>query len=126
MILKDKEIIKVFNHAYNYFVDYKDITINTVNIIIGDFIKLKVNLNYYHVDTLVTIIAKVEVIDDYLIVTTKGIIKYGFINLDFNKMIKEYLKDKDYFKVEDDKIYIRNEYIKSLQYGNNQIELELK
>lgn len=126
MILKDKELIKIFNHLYNRYINYKDITIHTVNLIIGDFIKVKVHLNYYKVDTYINVIAKAEVNDEYIIIDTKGIIKSGFINLDFNKMVHQYLKDKEYFKIEDDRIYIKNEYLRTLKYGNNEIEITLK
>lgn len=126
MILKDKELIKIFNHLYNRYIDYKDINVQSVNLIIGDLIKIKVYLSYYNVDTYVDVIAKVELTNDYIIINTKGIIKYGFISLDFNKIASEYLKDKEYFKLEDDKVYIKNEYLKTLVYGNSQIEITLK
>lgn len=126
MILKDKELIKIFNHLYNRYIDYKDINVQSVNLIIGEFIKIKVYLSYYKVDTYIDVLAKVEVTDDYIIINTKGIIKYGFMNLDFYKMISEYLKDKEYFKVDDGKIYVKNEYLKTLTYGNNEIEITLK
>lgn len=126
MILKDKEIVKIFNHLYDRYVDYKDININTVNFIIGDFIKVRINLNYYHVDTDINVIAKVAITEDNIIVTTKGIIKYGFVNLDFNKMAREYLKDKEYISMKEDTIYIKNDYIRSIQYGNGKVQIELK
>lgn len=126
MILKDKEIVKIFNHLYERYIDYKDININTVNFIIGDFIKVRINVNYYHVDTDINVIAKVNVTEENICITTKGIIKYGFVNLDFNKMAREYLKDKEYISMKEDTIYIKNEYIRSIQYGNSKVQIELK
>lgn len=129
MIIKDKELVIIMKHLYDQYFDFKDIKINDIDIVIDKFIKIKANLNYCNVDTNVDAVVRVRLIDDNIVINTKGIIKYGFINLDFNKVIKEYLKDEKYIKiiqVKDDDILVKNNYLGSLVCNNGLLEIILK
>ncbi|MFV0394706.1 MAG: hypothetical protein ACK5LC_09965 [Coprobacillaceae bacterium] len=125
MIIKDKEIVKILQYACNEFFDFKDILISDMNVEVGDHITAIGRVSYYGVETKVKVVAKIECQPTKIIIYTKGVIKYGIINLDFNKLMKEYLKDNDYLHVSENGLMIKNDYIKTITYGDGQIEIEL-
>jgi hypothetical protein len=126
MIIKEKEIVTILKHACNQFFNFKDITISNMEVEVGSYITVEARVNYYNVDTKLKAVAKIECEPKKVIIHTRGIIKYGFINLDFNKVMNDYLQDNDYLHVTKDGLVLKNEYVQDITYGNGQIEIELK
>lgn len=126
MIINEKEIVTVLQHVCNELLDSKDISIADMNVDVGTYITVRGNATYYNVDTKVKVVAKIECQPTKIIIHTRGIVKYGFITLDFNKLMKEYVKDNDYLHVIKDGIVIKNNYAQAITYGEGQIEIELK
>lgn len=126
MIIKDKEIVIILKHVCDEFIDFKDISIEDMDVEVGSYITLQGRASYYNVDTKVKVVAKIECLPNKIVIHTRGIIKYGFINLDFNKIMKEHLKDNEYLHVDEKGIVLKNDYVKAITYGDGQIEIELK
>lgn len=126
MIIKEKEIVTILKHACNKFFDFKDITISNMEVEIGSYITLEARVNYYNVDTKVKVVAKIECQSKKVMIHTRGIIKYGFINLDFNKVMNDYLEDNDFLHVTKEGIVLKNDYISAITYGDGMVKVELK
>ena len=82
-------------------------------------------LNYYNIETKLRAIARVRV-EDKIIIDINGVIKYGFINLDLNKVLKETVKDLPYLTINDESIIIDNEYVREISLKDEYINIELK
>ena len=55
-----------------------------------------------------------------------GIIKYGFINLNLNKIFQELIKDNEYVVIKNENIIIENDIIKKVNLKAGQLCIELK
>ena len=86
MLINQNELEKLCKYLYPKFFDYKDISLYDLNIKIDDYLHLSANLNYYNIETKLRAIARVRV-EDKIIIDINGVIKYGFINLDLNKVL---------------------------------------
>ncbi len=126
MIIKEKEIVTILRHACNRFLDFKDITISNMEVEVGSYITLEASVNYYNVDTKVKVVAKIDCQPKKVMIHTRGIIKYGFINLDFNKVMNDYLEDNDFLHVTKEGLVLKNDYISAITYGDGKIKVELK
>lgn len=125
MLINQAELEKICKYLYPKFFNFKDIVLNDLTIKIDDYLHLKANLNYYNIDTKLRAIARIR-IEDQIIIDVNGVIKYGFINLDLNKVLKEMVKDLPYLTVNDESIIIDNEYIKDISLHDDSIKIELK
>lgn len=125
MLINQKELVKICKYLYPKLFDYKDIILNDIDIKIDNYIHLKANLNYYNIETKLKAIARVRVEND-IIIDVNGVIKYGFINLDLNKVLKETVKDLPYLTVNDESIVIENEFIKEVKLKDEYLCIELK
>ncbi|WP_289422293.1 hypothetical protein, partial [Thomasclavelia cocleata] len=103
----------------------KDIVLNNLEIKIDNYIHIKANLNYYNIETKLKAIARIRV-ENEIIIDIKGVIKYGIINLDLNKVLKETVKDIPYLVINDESIIIDNEYIKDIKLKDEYVSIELK
>lgn len=125
MKINEIELVKLCRHLYLNLFDYKDIKLSDLSIKIDDYLHVTATLNYYNVETKLKAIARVRV-DEQIIIDTKGVIKYGFINLDLNKVLKETIKDNPYVTISNEAIMIENDYIKDIQVNKGYIKIELK
>lgn len=125
MLINQSELVKVCKYLYPKLFDYKDITLNDIDIKIDNYIHFKANLNYYNIETKLKAIARIRV-ENQIIIDIDGVIKYGFINLDLNKVLKETVKDLPYLKVNDESIVIENEFIKEVKLKDEYLCIELK
>ena len=125
MIINQEELTKLCKYLYLKFFDYKDISLYDLNIKIDDYLHLSANLNYYIIETKLRAIARVRV-EDKIIIDINGVIKYGFINLDLNKVLKETVKDLPYLTINDESIIIDNEYVREISLKDEYINIELK
>lgn len=125
MKINEMELVKLCKLLYPYVFDYKDIKLNELNIKIDEYLHVNANLSYYNVETKLQAIARIRV-DNQIIVDIKGLIKYGFINLDLNKVLKEIIKDNPYVTIDDEGIKIENHYLKDIQLNDGYIKIELK
>ena len=125
MIINQEELTKLCKYLYLKFFDYKDISLYDLNIKIDDYLHLSANLNYYNIETKLRAIARVRV-EDKIIIDINGVIKYGFINLDLNKVLKETVKDLPYLTINDESIIIDNEYVREISLKDEYINIELK
>lgn len=125
MKINENELVKLCRHLYLNLFDYKDIKLSDLSIKIDDYLHVTATLNYYNVETKLKAIARVRV-DEQIIIDTKGVIKYGFINLDLNKVLKETIKDNPYVTISNEAIMIENDYIKDIQVNKGYIKIELK
>lgn len=126
MILKETEIKTIIRYVCEEVLDFKDIKIVDLQVAIGKYITIESTVNYYTVNTKVKVIAKIDCQSNTIIIYTRGIIKYGFMHLDFNKIMKEYVKDNTYIQVTQEGIVIKNDIIQSILLKEGQIEIELK
>ncbi len=125
MLINQNELVKICKYLYPKLFDYKDIILNDIDIRIDKYIHLKANLNYYNIETKLKAIARIRV-ENEIIIDIDGIIKYGFINLDLNKVLKETVKDLPYLTVTDESIVIENEFIKKVKLEDEYLCIELK
>lgn len=126
MILKDTELIKMFYIIYQKFYSKKEITIENVNLIIGDSIKVYIELVHNHIQTSINLLTSVEVHKDYLLLKPKGVVRYGFLQFEIIPLLTEYSHKIPFIHILNEEIYIENHYIKELNYHNGQIEISLK
>lgn len=125
MKICQNELEKISKYLYLRFFNYKDIKLNELKIVIDDYLHLNANLSYYNVETKLKAIARIKV-DEQIMIDFDGIVKYGFVNLDLNKLLKDICKDNRYVKVVDDMLVIENKYLKSLELKDGYMNLELK
>ena len=125
MLINQNELEKLCKYLYPKLFDYKDIVLNNLEIKIDNYIHIKANLNYYNIDTKLKAIARIRV-ENEIIIDIKGVIKYGVINLDLNKVLKETVKDIPYLVINDESIIIDNEYIKDIKLKDEYVSIELK
>lgn len=125
MLINQNELEKLCKYLYPKLFDYKDIVLNNLEIKIDNYIHFKANLNYYNIDTKLKAIARIRV-ENEIIIDIKGVIKYGVINLDLNKVLKETVKDIPYLVINDESIIIDNEYIKDIKLKDEYVSIELK
>ncbi|WP_455683166.1 hypothetical protein [Thomasclavelia sp.] len=125
MLINQNELVKLCKYVYPKLFDYKDIILNDLEIKIDNYIHVKANLNYYNIETKLKAIARIRV-EDEIIIDIKGVIKYGIINLDLNKVLKETVKDIPYLMINDESIIIENEYIKDIKLKDEYVSIELK
>lgn len=125
MLINQNEIVKLVKWVYPKLFDYKDIVLSDIDIKIDNYIHLRANLNYYNIETKVKAIARIRV-ENEIIIDFDGVIKYGFINLDLNKVLKEMVKDSSYLTVHEESIIIQNDYIKDIKLKDEYLCIELK
>ena len=125
MLINQNELEKLCKYLYPKLFDYKDIVLNNLEIKIDNYIHIKANLNYYNIDTKLKAIARIRV-ENEIIIDIKGVIKYGVINLDLNKVLKETVKDIPYLVINDESIIIDNEYIKDIKLKDEYVRIQLK
>ena len=125
MLINQNELEKLCKYLYPKLFDYMDIVLNNLEIKIDNYIHIKANLNYYNIDTKLKAIARIRV-ENEIIIDIKGVIKYGVINLDLNKVLKETVKDIPYLVINDESIIIDNEYIKDIKLKDEYVSIELK
>ena len=125
MLINQNELEKLCKYLYPKLFDYKDIVLNNLEIKIDNYIHIKANLNYYNIDTKLKAIARIRV-ENEIIIDIKGVIKYGVIKLDLNKVLKETVKDIPYLVINDESIIIDNEYIKDIKLKDEYVSIELK
>ena len=125
MLINQNEIVKLVKWVYPNLFDYKDIVLSDIDIKIDNYIHLRANLNYYNIETKVKAIARIRV-ENEIIIDFDGVIKYGFINLDLNKVLKEMVKDLSYLTVHEESIIIQNDYIKDIKLKDEYLCIELK
>ena len=125
MLINQNELEKLCKYLYPKLFDYKDIVLNNLEIKIDNYIHIKANLNYYNIDTKLKAIARIRV-ENEIIIDIKGVIKYGVINLDLNKVLKETVKDLPYLTINDESIIIDNEYVREISLKDEYINIELK
>ncbi|WP_279160179.1 hypothetical protein [Thomasclavelia cocleata] len=125
MLINQNELEKLCKYLYPKLFDYKDIVLNNLEIKIDNYIHIKANLNYYNIETKLKAIARIRV-ENEIIIDIKGVIKYGIINLDLNKVLKETVKDIPYLVINDESIIIDNEYIKDIKLKDEYVSIELK
>ena len=125
MLINQNELVKLCKYLYPKLFDYKDINLNDLEIKIDNYIHIKANLNYYNIETKLKAIARIRV-ENEIIIDIKGVIKYGIINLDLNKVLKETVKDIPYLVINDESIIIENDYIKDIKLKDEYVNIELK
>lgn len=124
MLINATELEKIIKILFNKYVDYQEIRLSDVKVDIDQYLKVLMCVQYYNVDTKVRVIARFRN-EDNIILDTKGTIKYGFINFDFNKLLQEYVKEHETFIINDNDIVIKHELLKSININNKYIEIEL-
>ncbi|WP_249028931.1 hypothetical protein [Tannockella kyphosi] len=124
MIINDKEIVTIFYEVYQRYFYNEDIHLENVNFIIGDSMKLYVQLLYKNTHTTMNVISDIQINNQYIIIKPKGIVKYGFLQFDLLTLLKEY--QNNYFIIKEEQLLIPNHFIKSLQYYNGTLEILLK
>ena len=125
MIINENELVKLCKYSYSKLFDYKDICLNDIKISVDEYLHVTANLSYYNVETTLKAIARVRVEND-IIIDLDGVIKYGFINFDLMKILKEMMKELSYVTVREDSVVIENEIVKEIKLIDQAICIELK
>ena len=60
-----------------------------------------------------------------IIIDSQGSIRYGFLKLNYAKMLQEWVKDIPQVSVNNTQIRVKNEYLQDIRLNNQEIELEL-
>ena len=125
MIINETELEKLCVYFYPKIFNSKDIILHDVKIKILDDIYFDADIKYYNIDTKIK--AKIRIIiDDKIKILLDGIIKYGFINLNLNKIFQELIKDNEYVVIKNENIIIENDIIKKVNLKAGQLCIELK
>ena len=95
-----------------------------VQIKIGEYVHVLLVLDHKGIETRITLQGDLY-IDHDLVLDTKGTIRYGFLKLNYEKLLKDWTKDIPEIQVQGKQIRIKNEYLKDIHLQNNEIELEL-
>lgn len=124
MLIKQDELEKICRYLYPKFFDVNNIILEDLKIKINDYLHLNANINYFDVEARLEAIARIRV-EDKIIIDINGVIKYGFINLNLNKVLKEIIKNKSLITINDESIIIDNNYIKDISLKDGYMEIEL-
>ena len=68
---------------------------------------------------------KYRVNDEDIIIDSQGSIRYGFLKLNYAKMLQEWVKDIPQVSVNNTQIRVKNEYLQDIRLNSQEIELEL-
>ena len=83
-----------------------------IQIKIDQYIQIRMVLVYKGIETKIHIDARPYVNDD-IIIDSQGSIRYGFLKLNYDKMLQEWV------------IRVKNEYLQDIRLNSQEIELEL-
>lgn len=126
MKIQDKELVKVIKYLYEIYFNDANIIIHSLDCLIEDSIKLTAIINYCNMDCEVRLLTHVDVNDNHIILMPKGIVKYGFIQLDLMKVLIDFTNKYDFIFIKNQKVYINNTFVSKVKYSNREIELSLK
>ena len=87
-------------------------------------IQIRMVLVYKGIETKIHIDARPYVNDD-IIIDSQGSIRYGFLKLNYAKMLQEWVKDIPQVSVNNTQIRVKNEYLQDIRLNSQEIELEL-
>lgn len=82
-------------------------------------------LVYKGIETKIHIDARPYVNEDIIIIDSQGSIRYGFLKLNYAKMLQEWVKDIPQVSVNNTQIRVKNEYLQDIRLNSQEIELEL-
>ena len=88
-----------------------------IQIKIDQYIQIRMVLVYKGIETKIHIDARPYVNED-IIIDSQGSIRYGFLKLNYAKMLQEWVKDIP-------QIRVKNEYLQDIRLNSQEIELEL-
>lgn len=125
MILDEKELVKLCKLGCS-FLNLKDIVVRDIDCKIKDVLLVYASVLYCSMECEVSLRSTITVQKDVIILEPKGIVKYGFIQLDLMKVLDEVIQKYDFISMQNQKIYIQNPYIQSIQLQEEKIELSLK
>ena len=89
-----------------------------------EYIQIRMVLVYKGIETKIHIDARPYVNED-IIIDSQGSIRYGFLKLNYAKMLQEWVKDIPQVSVNNTQIRVKNEYLQDIRLNNQEIELEL-
>lgn len=126
MQINEKELEKILMYLFNRYIKNDQLFLKEVTITVGKKIDIKGKLLYCNLDCLTDIQCDIKCNEDLLLIEPSGVVKYGFIQLDLHKLLQEFSSSYEFIIVKNNKVYIKNKFIKTIQYANNKIELSLK
>ena len=89
-----------------------------IQIKIDQYIQIRMVLVYKGIETKIHI-------DEDIIIDSQGSIRYGFLKLNYAKMLQEWVKDIPQVSVNNTQIRVKNEYLQDIRLNSQEIELEL-
>ena len=89
-----------------------------VQIKIDEYLHVLLVLDYKGIETRITLQGNPYINHD-LVLDTKGTIRYGFLKLNYEKLLKDWTKDIPEVQVQGKQIRIKNEYLKDIHLQNN-------
>ena len=95
-----------------------------VQIKIGEYLHVLLVLDYKGIETRITLQGDLYVNED-IIIDSQGSIRYGFLKLNYAKMLQEWVKDIPQVSVNNTQIRVKNEYLQDIRLNSQEIELEL-
>lgn len=82
-----------------------------IQIKIDQYIQIRMVLVYKGIETKIHIDARPYVNEDIIIIDSQGSIRYGFLKLNYAKMLQEWVKDIPQVSVNNTQIRVKNEYL---------------
>ena len=95
-----------------------------IQIKIDQYIQIRMVLVYKGIETKIHIDARPYVNED-INIDSQGSIRYGFLKLNYAKMLQEWVKDIPQVSVNNTQIRVKNEYLQVIRLNSQEIELEL-
>ena len=89
----------------------------------GKLKDIQIKIDQY-IQTKIHIDARPYVNED-IIIDSQGSIRYGFLKLNYAKMLQEWVKDIPQVSVNNTQIRVKNEYLQDIRLNSQEIELEL-
>lgn len=96
-----------------------------IQIKIDQYIQIRMVLVYKGIETKIHIDTRPYVNEDIIIIDSQGSIRYGFLKLNYAKMLQEWVKDIPQVSVNNTQIRVKNEYLQDIRLNSQEIELEL-
>lgn len=126
MIIEEQQFVKLCKLYISKYFQHPNIIIKDIDFKVTDVLKVYANVLYCNMESELSLLTTIEIMNNTIVLEPKGIVKYGFIQLDLIKLLEDFFLNNAMIHIRNNKVYIDNNYIKSISLSNEKIELSLK